>query len=253
MLKIKRILRDYEDAGSVNSLVALTGFVDDETFITKAGHVGVVYRLAGVDYECLDHAQRRDVVHRYEAALRGLDESCRVYQYLIKRRVAPIVPVPCSHRVAHEAVQRRASYLNARREELFELDLHLVLVYEGLRARGSSVRMAREVWRSPSAAIRNWLAPRAQLALIETGLDRAIAQATDPPAPLLYENAASQSAPVDPLEAEKKRREYESLFATNVVVSRRPEGQANRARAIHRSAGSSRHRIVGRVGGETRG
>jgi hypothetical protein len=85
MLKIRRILRDYQEAGSLNSLVALWGFVDDETFITKAGHVGVVYRLAGVDYECLDHPQRRDIVHRYEAALRSPDESCRVYQYLIKR------------------------------------------------------------------------------------------------------------------------------------------------------------------------
>ena len=82
MLRIRRILRDYEDAGSLNSLIALWGFVDDHTFLTKAGHLGVVYRLAGVDFECLDHAQRRDVVHRYEAALRCLDESCRVYQYL---------------------------------------------------------------------------------------------------------------------------------------------------------------------------
>jgi hypothetical protein len=52
--------------------------------------VGLVYRLAGVDFECLDHVQRRDVVHRYEAALRCLDESCRVYQYLSKRRMEPI-------------------------------------------------------------------------------------------------------------------------------------------------------------------
>jgi type IV secretion system protein VirB10 len=61
--------------------------------------------------------------------------------------------------------------------------------------------------------------------LDERSRQQAIAQATDTPAPLLYENAASQPAPVDPLEADKKRREYESLFASNVVVSRRPEGQ----------------------------
>lgn len=80
MLKISRILRDHRDAGSLNSLLAPWAFVDDGTFLTKAGHLGVVYRLAGVDYECLDQAQRRDVVHRFEAALRQLDESCRVYQ-----------------------------------------------------------------------------------------------------------------------------------------------------------------------------
>ena len=165
MLKIRRILRDYQEAGSLNSLIALWGFVDDETFITKAGHVGVVYRLAGVDYECLDQAQRRDIVLRYEAALRSLDESCRVYQYLIKRTVPPIDPSPCSQRLAHEAVQRRAAYLNSRRDELYELDLHLVLVHEGLRPRGSSARRARAVWSEPRATIRNWVSPRANLAL----------------------------------------------------------------------------------------
>ena len=46
----------------MNSLLALWGFVDETTFLTKAGHVGVVYRLQGVDYECLDHPQRRAIV-----------------------------------------------------------------------------------------------------------------------------------------------------------------------------------------------
>ena len=98
MLKMARILRDYEEAGSVNSLLTLWGFVDDHTFLTKAGHVGLVYRLAGLDYECLDQAQRRDIVHRFEAGLRLLDESCRVYQYLCKRRIDPIQPAACRQR-----------------------------------------------------------------------------------------------------------------------------------------------------------
>src|SRR5919112_601360 len=32
-------------------------------------------------------------------------------------------------------------------------------------------------------------------------------------------------APQDPIAAERRRREYESLFASNVVLSRRPENQ----------------------------
>src|SRR5712691_8067657 len=89
MLNMRRILRDYEEAGSVNSLLAVWGFVDTYTFLTKAGHVGMAYRLAGVDYECLDQTQRHDIVHRFEAALRLLDDSCRLYQYLCKRRIGP--------------------------------------------------------------------------------------------------------------------------------------------------------------------
>src|SRR5207237_8555800 len=136
--RLRRIRHDYDDAGSVNSFLALWGFVDDHAFLTKAGHVGLVWRLAGVDYECLDPTQRRDVVHRFEAALRLLDESCRVYQYLCKRRVRPIVTQSCGHPVVDEAIQRRAEYLNARRSELYDIELYLVLVYEGLQPRFSA-------------------------------------------------------------------------------------------------------------------
>ena len=48
MLRLSRIIRDYDEAGSVNSLLQPWGFVDDETFMTKAGHVGMVFRRTGV-------------------------------------------------------------------------------------------------------------------------------------------------------------------------------------------------------------
>ena len=44
-------------------------------------------------------------------------------------------------------------------------------------------------------------------------------------------------APEDPIAADRKRREYESLFASNVVLSRRPEGRAP-------GSGSTRRRLV---------
>ena len=101
--------RDYRDAGSVNGLLALWGFVDDTTFLTKAGHVGVVYAVRGVDYEGLSHPQRQALAHRFEAALRLLDEHCRVYQYLLKRTVGPFVAAACQPPIANEAIQRRAA------------------------------------------------------------------------------------------------------------------------------------------------
>ena len=96
MVNVRRILRDYADAGALNSVLAIWGFVDDGTFITKAGDIGVAYRIAGVDYEGCDHPQRRDIVHRFEAALRQLDERYRVYQYLLKRRVEPFTTGTCA-------------------------------------------------------------------------------------------------------------------------------------------------------------
>lgn len=64
------------------------------------------YRLAGVDYESLDQSQRRDIVHRFEAAIRLLDGSCRVYQYLCKRCIAPLQPSRCRNRIVNEALLR---------------------------------------------------------------------------------------------------------------------------------------------------
>ena len=68
----RRILRDYQEAGSLNSLLALWGFVDDHTFLTKAGHVGVVYRLAGVDYEC----RRSRAAARHRPPIRSRAATC---------------------------------------------------------------------------------------------------------------------------------------------------------------------------------
>src|SRR5919108_719781 len=91
---------------------------------------GFVYRVRGVDPDGLSHGQRQALTHRFEAGLRLLDEHCRVYQYLVKRIIDPIVSAPCSQPVANEAIQRRATYLNARREELYTLSLFIVLLYE---------------------------------------------------------------------------------------------------------------------------
>ena len=64
-----------------------------------------------------------------------------------------------------------------------------------------------------------------------------------PPAPL-YETTAPQ--PEDPIVAERKRREYESLFASNVVLSRRADNERPDAGRIISSAAPS-------TGGEVAG
>ncbi len=173
MLTMGRILHDYREAGSVNALLALWGFVDDTTFLTKAGHVGVVYRLRGIDYEGLTHDELRALVHRFEAALRLLDEHCRVYQYLVKRMVAPFDPASCSQPVAREAVQRRTAHLNGLRRELYDIELYLALVYEPPTRRRSSTEL-RGLCRQPRRALRAWLSTQDTLTLLEVELDRSI-------------------------------------------------------------------------------
>ena len=173
MLSIKRIFRDYEDAGSLNSLIAVWGFLDESAFLTKAGHVGLVFRLKGIDDEGLTHAQRAALTHRLEAAMRSLDERWRIYQYTIKRTIAPLSAAPCSQPVAHEAIQERVAYLNGRRQDLFEVRLFLVLVYEP-PSLGRS-RSTRTAWRAPATAVRDWLSPSRVLHLLDEELERAVA------------------------------------------------------------------------------
>lgn len=176
MLKLRRILRDYKEADSLNSLLAPWAFVDDQTFLTKAGHVGVIYRLGGADYECLEQAQRRDIVHRFEAALRLFDEQFRVYQYLCKRRIKPIEAARCTNRLVDEAVQRHVRHLNGRNGELYELQLFAVVLYEGLRSQTSTSASLRAFRHAPREALYNWLSSRGTFSLLEAELDRAIAQ-----------------------------------------------------------------------------
>ncbi|MGE3341845.1 MAG: VirB4 family type IV secretion system protein [Vicinamibacterales bacterium] len=176
MVKLRRIVRDHQDAGSINSLIAVWGFVDDHTFITKAGHLGLVYRVAGVDYECLDQAQRRDIVHRFEASLRLLDETCRVYQYLCKRRIDPILASTGHRSIVDDAIRRHVDHLNGHRDDLYEVDLFLVLLYEGLpRHRHTSTRLEGAI-RHPRRALREWLSTRTVATLLEGELNRALAQ-----------------------------------------------------------------------------
>ena len=64
MPRLAPITQDYRDAGAMNDLLNLYGFVDDAVFLTKSGDLGVVLALKGVDYECLDPAQREAVTTR---------------------------------------------------------------------------------------------------------------------------------------------------------------------------------------------
>src|ERR1700674_3698256 len=84
-----RILRPFEQTGAFNALINLHGFVDDRTFLTKSGDLGVVIAVEGVDDKCLDADQRDAVARRFEAALRVFDDHTRLLQYVIKQPRLP--------------------------------------------------------------------------------------------------------------------------------------------------------------------
>jgi len=170
MVKLRDIVRGYRDAAGVNSLLALWGFVDDGVVLTKAGHLVIAWRVRGVDFEGLTHAQRASLTHRMEAALRLLDEHCRLYQYFFKQNIPTIELHSQATGVARDAIERRAEYLNERRKSLYDLSFYYVLVYEP-----PALGWPRREWyRRPSDACRSWLSMRGTTCILEAELDRSI-------------------------------------------------------------------------------
>ena len=85
MVRIATILKDHRNAESVSGLIALWGFVRDAVFLTKAGALGIAYRLSPPDNECLDAATRAAMTSRVAQVLRRLGDDYRLYTYLLKR------------------------------------------------------------------------------------------------------------------------------------------------------------------------
>lgn len=175
MIRLTRIFRDYRDAGALNELVAIWGFVDDCTFLTKAGDVGVVFEVRGPDATALTHQGRERVTHQFEAVLRLLHERVHVYQYVVKERVQEFSAATSSRGVASESFQRRASYLNERRSEMFTIRQYIVLLLEREASSGID-RSFREVCRRPIDTIRQWMSVRQTVTLLEGHLDRQVAE-----------------------------------------------------------------------------
>ncbi|MGE3510282.1 MAG: hypothetical protein AB7N65_15540, partial [Vicinamibacterales bacterium] len=208
MTRTSRILRDYSDAGSVSELIALWGFVDESTFLTKAGHVGLVYRVRGVEFEGLPHEQRKAVAHQMEAGVRLLDERCRVYQYLVKRNIDSLVAPRSARRVAAEAMARRTAYLNDRRSELYEIGQYLVLLYEAPHVVRKSTSLG-SLFSAPGRAIRDWLSPDATISMLESDLDRAVS--------LLHHKAGAFEVQVQEIGLERLGKADTYLFLRELV------------------------------------
>ena len=89
MIKLRRVLKDYEQSGAFHTNLAVLEAIDDNTFLTKAGYVFTVFHVDGIDDECLDSGQVDQIAQRVEAALRLIDGNFRMYQYFIKFLPSP--------------------------------------------------------------------------------------------------------------------------------------------------------------------
>jgi type IV secretory pathway VirB4 component len=111
MLRTDHITKDWKESGSFPAQINLYGFWDEHCFLTKSGDLGSVLRIGGIDYESLDHAGRDYAVKRLEAALRSLDDKCRLYQILFKHN-RPVIPhTEYESPLVRAAVEQRSAFL----------------------------------------------------------------------------------------------------------------------------------------------
>ena len=173
MISLRRIFKDYQDAGAFNSLVNVQSAVDEHTWLTKSGQLLSVLSVQGVDDECVDPAERDHVARRFEASLRVFDDRFRLYQYRFKGDLAPMPGRVSGHPAVQEATRDRAAFLADRAGGLHSLDTYLVVVFEGWQPAQTQTR-GRAPWvTDPRGTLRQLFSSAAAFHALETDLARA--------------------------------------------------------------------------------
>ena len=168
-VKVTAISEEYRAAGALNTLIQVCSFLDEHTFLTKSGDLGVVFRIHGIDYEGCDKAELDGFARRFERALRGLSEDFRLYQYLLKR-AHPHIPFRrySDDEVVDRAIQGRIEFLRAKADSLYSLELYFVLLYHAVQPAG------RESWRQrlgqPRTTLTAWLSGQQHLTTLASDL-----------------------------------------------------------------------------------
>jgi type IV secretion/conjugal transfer VirB4 family ATPase len=133
MVRLTRILKDYREAGTLSGLIAIWGFVRDAVFLTKAGAVGVVYRLNPPDTECVDDGVRAAGAARVAQVIKQLSDRVHLYVYLLKRPVSPERPRQHHNSVVNAALNERAAFIDTAARGFYTSDHYMVVLHEGLR------------------------------------------------------------------------------------------------------------------------
>src|SRR5258708_5784813 len=175
MLRLSKIVKSYKETGALNENVSVCGFLDDQAFLTKGGDVGVVLRVEGVDYECLDHKQTDSLTKRLESALRLLGPQFRVYQLLFKSSRETIPHGTYDNPVVKQAVEDRMAYFDKKAGELYALRIYYVILYEGARHQAKLGRSVLRLVSEPEQGLKElkgFLSSKKETILIGSAIER---------------------------------------------------------------------------------
>ena len=177
MFNIARAIKPWRETAELNDHISLYGFWNDQVFVTKAGDVGMVLKIEGVDYESLDQGEQDYAVKRLEAALKAFGPGIRIYQYLFKTNRPEIPFARYDDAVVDTAIDQRRTFFEGKRDELFQVEIFYVVLSEGQRAkRGIGAGLTMLV-RDPAAGfneLRSQFSSNSMKTLIRSQLGAAV-------------------------------------------------------------------------------
>jgi type IV secretion/conjugal transfer VirB4 family ATPase len=158
MFRVGQIVKDWKESGTLQAHVSLYGFWDEQTFLTKSGDLGMVLQVKGIDYESLDSTGQDQAVKRLEAALRTLDPRVRVYQALFKASHQAIPHQQYANPLVRAAIDQRMAYFAARADQLFSIDLFLIVLIQGAYAQSTLWHVLQKASRDIGGALQEAIA-----------------------------------------------------------------------------------------------
>jgi type IV secretion system protein VirB4 len=154
MFEVEHITKNWKEAGSFQAHINLYGFWDEHCFLTKSGALGSVLRIGGIDYESLDHAGRDYAVKRLEAALRSLDDKCRLYQIFFKHNCPAIPHAEYESPLVRAAVEQRSAFLQSKADRLYSIEMYWIVMVEGRYAKTGLLHALSQLTQSPRNGVR---------------------------------------------------------------------------------------------------
>jgi type IV secretion/conjugal transfer VirB4 family ATPase len=141
MVKLKRLLKPYRDAGAFHSLLGPHCFLDEQVFLTKANQIGVILSVEGIDHECVTDERLEYISRRVRAAWRGFDENFRIYQYVVKQDHEPMEPSgDFPNTATWKTAEDRRQFLEER--NLFSIRIFYVILFEAPLSRKLGMRLS---------------------------------------------------------------------------------------------------------------
>ena len=154
MFRIDKAIKPWKEAAALNDHINLYGFWNETTFITKSGDIGVILRIPGVDYECLDQEEQERAVSRLEAALKSFGVGFHVYQYLFKTNHPTIPFGQFDDPLIRTAVEQRREFFSRKSSRLFQIEIFYAIVLEGTRSKQGFLPALKLLPSDPAGALR---------------------------------------------------------------------------------------------------